>query len=89
MATVKNFYRILISLASILSFFFGWFFLAHSLKPVQPSSPSQVFQGSQSEQLSLPTLEPLNFNKQRRSFLTNPGFQQPSFSTPRFRSGGS
>jgi hypothetical protein len=89
MFTVKNFYRILISLGSVIGFALGWVFLAHAPKPVQASNQSQTNLSSPTGQDPLPTLEPLNFSRQRRTTQVNPGFQQRSFSGPRLRSGGS
>ena len=76
------------TLISILSFLIGWVALAHSPKPIQPSSQSTVVNVA-----PLPTLTPLNSSQ----FGGDNGFQQnfqvqngfSSAPQPIFRTGGS
>ncbi len=80
--------NIWITLVSILSFLIGWVALAHSPKPVQPSSqPSAV------NVAPLPTLTPLDSpqfsgdNGFQQNFQVQNGFS--SAPQPIFRTGGS
>lgn len=80
--------NIWITLASIASFLIGWAALAHSPKPIQPSSqPSTV------NVAPLPTLTPLNSpqsggdNGFQQNFQVQNGFN--SAPQPIFRTGGS
>ncbi len=81
--------NIWITLISILSFLVGWVTLAHSPKPIQPSSQPQAV-----NMAPLPTLTPLD-NSQfggGNGFQQNFQVQNNGFSSapqPIFRTGGS
>ncbi len=76
------------TLISILSFLIGWVALAHSPKPIQPSSQPQAVNIA-----PLPTLTPLDSpqpggnNSFQQNFQVQSGFS--SAPQPIFRTGGS
>jgi hypothetical protein len=92
MKPYKNFLRIWFAITSVLSFAGGWIILAHSPKPVQPTSSK----GSDSL-VPLPTLPPIQtFGTNNNSgngfqlFQPNTGNAPSSgFGFPVMRTGGS
>ncbi len=82
--------NIWITFISILSFLVGWVTLAHSPKPIQPSSQSQAV-----NMAPLPTLTPLDSpqfsgnNGSQQNFQVSPNSGFSSAPQPIFRTGGS
>ena len=80
--------RFWIALTSVFSFMVGWVMIAHSPKPVQPSSVSS----SASILPTLTPLRPLDFNSNNNSSQSSPLVVQPPSSfaqAPIFKTGGS
>ena len=88
MKPFKNFLRYWFAITSVLSFLAGWVILAHSPKPVQPTTSVNS--------APLPTLPPIqsfgNGNNNGFGFFSTNNSQtnsQPSLGFPRMRTGGS
>ena len=82
----KPFLHLWISLVSVLSFGFGWVFLAHSQKPAPLVAPQvQTFTPSTPALEPIPSLDDYLQN----SDLPAPVFQNPGVMFPRLRARGS
>ena len=88
MKPFKIFLRYWFAITSVLSFLAGWIILAHSPKPVQPTTSSSL--------APLPTLAPIqtfgNVNNNGLGFFSPNNSQtnsQPSLGFTRMRTGGS
>jgi hypothetical protein len=91
MKPTKNFLRIWFAITSVLSFIGGWIILAHSPKPVQPTSTKGT-----NELAPLPTLPPIQTfgtsnNNNGFGLFSQGTNNNPSsgFGFPTMRTGGS
>jgi hypothetical protein len=88
MKNIKTGLRIWIAAASTIGFLGGWAMLAHSGKPVNPTTQSQ--QPVVVQQAPIPTLPPIpSLGDPNSGLQPLPSIPQTSFSFPSFRTGGS